>query len=77
MCSSDLGFRLRYRHRTTWYEIAIKNPMHVCRGVVRVELDGAIVSTASIPLLDDGHPHAIRITLGPEAFAKARLDRFK
>ena len=59
------GFRLRYRHQSTWYDIAIENPAHVSRGVARVELDGAPVSATSIPLHDDQQPHTIRVSLGP------------
>jgi len=59
------GFRLRYRHQSTWYDIAIENPARVSRGVARVELDGAPVSATSIPLHDDQQPHTIRVSLGP------------
>ena len=59
------GYRLRYRHKSTWYSIAIENPEHVCRGVALVELDGARVSRQTIPLHDDMQPHAIRVCLGP------------
>ena len=58
------GFRLRYRHRRTWYEIAIENPAHVCLGVARVELDGAAVAAGEIALQDDQQPHTIRVILG-------------
>src|SRR6185369_4303179 len=60
------GFRLRYRHKSTWYDIAIENPERVCRGVALVELDGARVSPQTIPLRDDMQPHMIRVCLGPE-----------
>ncbi len=60
------GFRLRYRHKRTWYDIAIENPEHVCRGVALVELDGARLSSRTIPLHDDTQPHAIRVCLGPQ-----------
>ncbi len=60
------GFTMRYRHKSTWYDIAIENPAHVCRGVARVELDGAIVSATAIPLRDDQQPHTIHVSLGPQ-----------
>ncbi|MEO5989473.1 MAG: glucoamylase family protein [Candidatus Eisenbacteria bacterium] len=60
------GFRLRYRHKSTWYDIAIENPAHVCRGVAQVELDGAIVSATAIPLHDDKQSHTINVSLGPQ-----------
>ena len=60
------GFRLRYRHKSTAYDIVVENPAHVCRGVARVELDGAVQSSTAIVLRDDQQPHAIRVFLGPE-----------
>ncbi|MEQ1850376.1 MAG: glucoamylase family protein [Chthoniobacteraceae bacterium] len=58
------GFRIRYRHKGTPYEIVIENPAHVSRGVASVELDGAPVMSKAIPLLDDKQPHIIRVVLG-------------
>jgi cyclic beta-1,2-glucan synthetase len=60
------GFHLRYRHKSTLYEIAIENPDLVSRGVALVELDGRSVSSKTIPLRDDKEPHALRVRLGPE-----------
>ncbi len=64
------GFQIIYRHRgqqhaTTRYEIAVENPNHVCRGVTRIDLDGAaLVATDAIALADDGQTHSLRIVLG-------------
>ena len=59
------GFEVRYKHGTASYEIRVENPAGVSRGVGRVELDGRISGTASIPLVDDGQTHLIVVTLGP------------
>ncbi|MEO7317981.1 MAG: protein ndvB, partial [Chthoniobacteraceae bacterium] len=70
------GFRLRYRHKSTWYDIAIENPAHVCRGVVRMELDGALLHATAIPLLDDQQPHAVLVCLGSQDLQKSEeVDR--
>ncbi len=61
------GFRLRYHHKSTWYEIVVENPAHVCRGVTLMEFDGASVSSNFIPLRDDKQPHTLRVLLGAEA----------
>ena len=58
------GFRMRYRHKTTTYEIAVENPAPFCRGVASVELDGTSISSGDIPLLDDQKPHTVRVVLG-------------
>jgi cyclic beta-1,2-glucan synthetase len=60
------GFEVAYRKPRVDYRIVIKNPGHVCRGVVRVELDGQEVS-ADVPILDDGRAHTVLVVLGPDA----------
>jgi cyclic beta-1,2-glucan synthetase len=62
-------FDMVYRHHgmqhgVTRYAIAIDNPTGVNRGVVSVELDGKILQTDQIPLIDDGLEHAIHVVLG-------------
>jgi cyclic beta-1,2-glucan synthetase len=60
------GFQISFRHRPARYEIAVENPRGVCRGVTSVELDGTArpVGEASIPLVDDGATHRVRVVLG-------------
>ena len=60
------GYHLRYRYKSTVYEIDIENPAHVCRGVTLVEYDGAPIISKAIGLRDDKQPHTIRVRLGPE-----------
>ncbi len=59
------GFEIEYRHRAARYTIEVENPDRVCRGVVRVELDGAPLKNAmAIQLTDDGERHRIKVVLG-------------
>jgi cellobiose phosphorylase len=60
------GFRLRYRYKSTFYNIALENPEHVTRGVTLVELDGVPVSAKAIPLCDDQLLHTVCVFLDPE-----------
>ena len=63
------GFEIAFRYRSARYEIAVKNPHSVCRGVVSVTLDGALMpdsKKALIPLADDGATHRVLLVLGPE-----------
>ena len=65
---------IRYRHRNkknvvTLYEITVENPANVQRGIVRMELDGSVVTdcakdSAPIALTEDGRTHLVRIVLG-------------
>ena len=49
------------------YEITVANPNRRCRGVASADLDGAPVSAAAIPLVDDGRTHQVRVVLGDPA----------
>ncbi len=55
---------LRYRHGSTLYEITIRNPEGVNRGVGEVELDGQPVPDGEVPLTDDGATHRVTVRLG-------------
>jgi cyclic beta-1,2-glucan synthetase len=58
-------FAIRYRHGSSLYRIRVENPKGVCRGVSRVQLDGApLAGDALIPLCDDGREHEALVVLG-------------
>ncbi|MFN2510212.1 MAG: GH36-type glycosyl hydrolase domain-containing protein [Pyrinomonadaceae bacterium] len=57
-------FEIIYRRGRTTYRIKVENPLAVHRGVITVELDGALQTVAEISLTDDGQTHAVRIVLG-------------
>jgi cyclic beta-1,2-glucan synthetase len=58
------GFEASYRFGKTQYEIKVDNPRNVMRGVARLELDGKTLTGGSIPLVDDGATHHVKVTLG-------------
>jgi cyclic beta-1,2-glucan synthetase len=61
------GFEIVFRYRSARYEIVVKNPNSVCRGVVSIEFDDEVLSTTDkclIPLVDDGVTHSVRVVLG-------------
>jgi len=60
------GFEVSFTHGSSRYHIAIDNPLGSSRGIARATLDGRDLGAApcDIALLDDGSPHAVRITLG-------------
>lgn len=58
------GFRVRRRFRDATYDIHVRNPQHVSRGVVAVEVDGALQATNLLPVFNDGEIHEIVVTLG-------------
>jgi cyclic beta-1,2-glucan synthetase len=61
------GFRLRWRHERTTYEITVENPGRRNRGIAEAMLDGAPVDAMAIPLVDDGAVHRLRVVMGEPA----------
>ncbi|HVT38724.1 MAG TPA: hypothetical protein VHE78_06760 [Gemmatimonadaceae bacterium] len=59
------GFSIEYRYRSARYQVVVENPNGVNRGVSLVTVDDARVDDGtSIPLLDDGKVHHVRVVLG-------------
>ena len=59
-------YEVDFSYHGTRYEIEVENPLGVSRGIASAELDGAILPEpgASIPLVDDGGTHRVRVILG-------------
>ena len=64
-------FEIIYRHRTATYHIKVENPHGANSGSVKVEVDGDMLSSNSIELIDDGQTHNVRVILGSVAIKKA------
>jgi len=60
------GFEMRFRYRSTFYDIHVDNAEGVNRGIAEATLDDALIETRPlcIPLLDDGAAHVIRVRMG-------------
>jgi cellobiose phosphorylase len=58
------GFEVAYRHGSAAYRIRVENPAGVERGVRSVTVDGQPVSGSTVPLLNDGREHTVRVELG-------------
>jgi cyclic beta-1,2-glucan synthetase len=59
-------FEIRYRRGAASYEITVLNPGGAGRGIEICEADGVRIEPVpdSLPLVDDGKTHQIRLTLG-------------
>lgn len=56
-------FKLQYQYRTSHYDITVTNPHHLSRGNPNITVDGVLLSSAQIPLLDDGGHHIVAIVI--------------
>ena len=60
------GFEIAFQYHSARYDIAVKNPSGVSRGVSSISLDGKAMSIGEtqIPLSDDSATHKVEIVLG-------------
>ena len=59
------GFTVTMHFHSTRYDISVENPGQVCRGVTRLELDGASMDDRSgVSLVDDRQVHRVRVVMG-------------
>lgn len=60
------GYEIVFRYHSARYEIVVENPLGVSRGVASAELDARTLTGrgATIPLVDDGATHRVRVVLG-------------
>ena len=59
-----LSYEVTYRDGETVYNIHVRNPQGVNRGVVEIKLDGSILAQGYVPLRQDGGQHEVHIELG-------------
>ena len=58
------GYKVSRRFRGAMYDVEIKNPAHVCRGVKKVTVDGKEIEGNVLPVFGDGKNHAVEVILG-------------
>ncbi|MGC9468247.1 MAG: GH36-type glycosyl hydrolase domain-containing protein [Anaerolineae bacterium] len=58
------GFRARRVFRNATYEIEVKNPDHVSKGVRSMMVDGKAAGGIVVPVFDDGKTHHVEVALG-------------
>jgi len=60
------GFEVTRAFRDAVYQIKVRNPDHVSKGVTEVQLDGETIPGNVVPALGDGRTHQVDITMGQE-----------
>ena len=58
------GFNATRQFRGDTYEIEIKNPDHVCKGIKSLTVDGKAISGCIIPFIGDGASHKVEVVMG-------------
>lgn len=57
-------YSLKYRYNDTVYDINIKNPHGVSKGVERISVDKKFFAGNQISLVDDGKVHVVEVIMG-------------
>ena len=58
------GFKIRRKFRNAVYEINVRNPEHVNRGVRSLTVDGQALEGTVIPAFEDGQTHMVEAIMG-------------
>jgi cellobiose phosphorylase len=58
------GLKMTRHFRGAVYQINVRNPSHVCRGVKSVAVDGEPIERSVIPIFGDGEIHRVEVVLG-------------
>ena len=58
------GYKLTRKFRGNTYNITIKNPEHISKGVKSVVVDGVKLSGNVLPVFDEGTVHEVEVVLG-------------
>lgn len=57
------GFTIKYRFKNTKYNIEVKNPNKVNKGIKQITADGKSVRVPYIELIDDGLEHLVIVEM--------------
>lgn len=58
------GFEIHYQLGGSGYQIMVSNPHHITHNIKNVKLDGKLLDTPAIPLVDDGQNHTVELIMG-------------
>jgi cellobiose phosphorylase len=58
------GFKAVRKYRGAVYRIEVRNPEHICKGVVSMKVDGHPVNGNLAPFFNDGQEHSVEVVMG-------------
>jgi cellobiose phosphorylase len=58
------GFEVTRKFRGATYLIKVENPQHVCKGVMKVTVDGNVYKSNVLPIFKEGTTHTVVVELG-------------
>jgi len=61
------GFKLTFKVEDSTFEVQVKNPDHVQKGVSKIVLDGEVQDDLAIPIQEDSNHHQVEVIMGMNA----------
>ncbi len=58
------GYKIKRFYRGAYYEIEVKNPNHVSKGVKSIKVDGKEINSNVLPVFNDGKTHNVEVIMG-------------
>ena len=58
------GFNITRKFRGNTYNITVKNPDHVCKGIKAVTVDGTKINGNVMPVFEAGSTHEVEVVMG-------------
>ncbi|MCF6466681.1 GH36-type glycosyl hydrolase domain-containing protein [Clostridium sp. Cult2] len=58
------GFTIKYRYKNTKYNIEVKNPNKVNKGIKKITVNGMSMEDKYVELIDDGLEHIVLVEMG-------------
>jgi cellobiose phosphorylase len=58
------GFKVTRKYKNAVYNIEVKNPEHISKGVYRIKVDGREINGNIVPVFEDGKNHSIEAVIG-------------
>jgi cellobiose phosphorylase len=60
------SFKVTREFRKAIYQIEVKNPDHVCKGIKSVKVDGKEIAGNVVPVFGDGRMHQVEVIMREE-----------
>jgi len=58
------GFTAKRKFRNSFYEIKVKNPDHISKGIAYLIVDGERIDGKIVPAFNDGKSHQVEVIMG-------------
>ena len=58
------GYTITRQYRGSTYQITVKNPNHISKGIAKITVDGKEITGNILPVYGDGKLHLVEVELG-------------